>query len=222
MLKEILQWMTGIALLPVCAAATMAFYDQVGAVTTPGTRFSWYFFLGVGVYLFIHIFFPRLNTLYVLGHEGTHALAVWLSGGKVKRFRVSSKGGNVTATKSNLLIRLAPYLVPSYSLLVLLIFFGLSLFTSTGPWESLFFFLIGLTFCFHLLMTLEIIKTEQTDLLESGYLLSMGLIYLANLSILMVLLQTITPDLSFMDYLHNISQKTTEWYFWVYNKLSGL
>jgi hypothetical protein len=94
-----------------------------------------------------------------------------------------------------------------------------SLFVEIGPWQSTFFFLIGLTFCFHLIMTLEILKTEQADLLESGYLFSMGLIYLVNLTILVVFLQVVTPQLSLLEYLKMSAAKTAELFFLGYEKL---
>ena len=222
MLRQIWEWTIGLVILPVCAASTLAFYDQIGNISSPATRYSWYFFLGIGSYLFIHIFFPKLNWLYVLGHESMHAMAAWLTGGKVKGIKVSGKGGHVKADKSNFFILLAPYLIPAYSLLVLVIFFVCSLFIDVGPWQSTFFFLIGLTFCFHLIMTLEILKTEQTDLLESGYLFSMELIYLVNLTILMVFLQAVAPQLSLLEYLKVSASKTAELFLLGYEKLSSL
>lgn len=220
--RQIWECTIGLVILPVCAAFTLVFYDQIGTISSPATRYSWYFFLGIGGYLFIHIFFPKLNWLYVLGHESMHALAAWITGCQVKGIKVSGKGGHVKADKNNLFIRLAPYLIPAYSLLVLVLFFIASLFVEVGPWQSTFFFLIGLTFCFHLIMTLEILKTEQTDLLESGYLFSMGLIYLVNLTILVIFLQSVTPQLSLLEYLKNSAGKTAEIYFLGYEKITGL
>ena len=56
--------------------------------------------------------------LYVFGHELTHALWVWLMGGRVSRFRVGRDGGHIVTDKNNFWIALAPYFFPLYSLLV--------------------------------------------------------------------------------------------------------
>ena len=54
--------------------------------------------------------------IYVVGHELTHVVWSWLFGGKVKKFRASSSGGEVVVTKSNFLVALAPYFFPLYEL----------------------------------------------------------------------------------------------------------
>ena len=54
--------------------------------------------------------------------ELTHALWTWLMGGKVNRFKVTSKGGHVIVSKTNFLIALAPYFFPVYAVLVVAVF----------------------------------------------------------------------------------------------------
>ena len=51
-----------------------------------------------------------------------------MSGGKVKSFHVSKKGGAVTVTKTNVFVALAPYMIPLYSLLFLSLFFAIDYF----------------------------------------------------------------------------------------------
>src|SRR3977135_2329591 len=84
---------------------------------------SFYFFAGVFSYFAFQWAFFRPIRTYVFGHELTHAIATWMSGGKVKHFHVSKKGGHVKVSKSNAFIALAPYIIPLYSLLALALIF---------------------------------------------------------------------------------------------------
>ncbi|MGD9896734.1 MAG: hypothetical protein AB7T14_06640 [Candidatus Methylacidiphilaceae bacterium] len=54
---------------------------------------------------------------YIFAHELTHALAVYLQGGKVSRFRVGRGSGSIRSDRSNLWIVLSPYFIPLYMLL---------------------------------------------------------------------------------------------------------
>ena len=78
-------------------------------------------------------------SLYVFGHELTHALWVWLMGGRVSRFRVGREGGHILTDKNNFLIALAPYFFPLYSILVLALYGALSLFMDMQPYGRLLY-----------------------------------------------------------------------------------
>src|SRR5437868_1637234 len=93
-------------LVPICFALTKAAGETLYPLRSVPER-SFYFFCGFFAYfLFQWIFFRPLRT-YVFGHELTHAVAAWMSGAKVTRFKVGKKGGSVTVSKSNLFVALA-------------------------------------------------------------------------------------------------------------------
>ena len=76
---------------------------------------------GAACWVVIYLLLPKPMWIYVFGHELTHALWVWLFGGSVKKFKVTSDGGHVIVDKTNFLIALSPYFfrsMPSSSLLV--------------------------------------------------------------------------------------------------------
>ena len=89
---------------------------------------------GAGVFLSCIAFFtlPRPRGIYVLGHELTHALAVWFSGGKVHSIQASSKGGKVLSDRVSPWISLAPYILPFYPLLA-----GILWLAGTRVWPEL-------------------------------------------------------------------------------------
>ena len=62
---------------------------------------------GFLTYPVFHIVIFKPMYIYAWGHEIVHVLAAWLSGAKVTSFQISSSGGAVTTTKTNLFIRIS-------------------------------------------------------------------------------------------------------------------
>ena len=102
-----------IFLLPICGVLTQTFFTVFARATVTqrlwtGEEF-WFFSLGALLWLIAFFGLPRPILIYVFGHELTHALWVWLMGGRVSRFRVGADGGHVVTTQANFWIALAPY-----------------------------------------------------------------------------------------------------------------
>ena len=134
----------------------------------------------------IYCLLPKPMWVYVFGHELTHALWTWMMGGRVKRFKASSKGGHVIVTKNNFIIALAPYFFPLYAILVVLVFVGGHLLWNWRPYEVWFHFLLGAAYAFHLTLTWHILKSSQSDITEHGYLFSAVIIFLGNVTVLLI------------------------------------
>src|SRR5262245_15425951 len=99
--------MIAVLLLPVCVGAALALVRLVRETGSAET--FWVAFLGgAGCWWAVFLILPKPMLIYVFGHELTHALWAWLFGGRVKKFKVTSKGGHVVISKSNFLIVLAP------------------------------------------------------------------------------------------------------------------
>ena len=190
-----LKFFLAILLLPVCAGAAMA----LGAVlrVSGGADTTWIPFLaGVACWCVIFFLLPRPMWIYVFGHELTHALWVWLFGGRLKKMKVSSKGGHVVVTKTNFLITLAPYFFPLYAVIVIVVF---AVGHSIWGWENLFVFfnlLLGAAYAFHVTLTIHALQTEQSDITSQGYLFSGVTIFLGNIAILLFGIPLLTQKIS--------------------------
>ncbi|EEF61639.1 M50 family metallopeptidase [Pedosphaera parvula] len=179
------KFILAILLLPLCYGAGQALWMVLRA-SGHATNFWIAFTAGVGCWVVIYLLLPKPMLVYVFGHELTHALWAWLFGGKVKKFKASSNGGHVVVTKTNFLICLAPYFFPLYVALVVL-FFGIGhLIWNWKPYLLWFHLLLGSAYAFHLTLTWHILKTEQSDITSQGYLFSSVIIFLGNISILLV------------------------------------
>jgi len=174
-----------ILLLPVCFGAGRALWLVLRA--SGNADVVWVAALaGAGCWLAIYLLLPKPMWVYVFGHELTHALWTWLLGGSVKKFKASSKGGHVIVTKSNFIIALAPYFFPLYAILVVAVFVLGHWLWNWRNYLVWFHLLLGVAYGFHLTLTWHILKNEQSDITEQGYIFSAVVIYLGNVTVLLV------------------------------------
>ncbi len=186
-----------VLLLPLCVGAVNALAKVLRA--TGGADMFWVAFLGgAACWLVVFFLLPKPMLIYVFGHELTHALWTWLLGGKVKRFKATSKGGHVVTSRSNFLVVLAPYFFPLYVVLTVLAFalghlsFG---WESYRPW---FHLLVGAAYAFHVTLTWHILQTRQSDISSQGYLFSAVIIFLGNLGVLLAGLPLLTARVTLL------------------------
>jgi hypothetical protein len=198
------KFVCAIFLLPLCGVLTQTFFTAFAHATVAqrfwaGEEF-WFFSLGALLWLIAFFGLPRPSLLYVFGHELTHALWVWLMGGRVRRFHVSREGGHVVTTKANFWIALAPYFFPIYSILAIGIYGALSFFFNVQPYGRLLYAAVGATWAFHFTFTCWMITKNQTDLSDQGTFFSLVLIYLMNLLLLSIMLVLASPQITFASF----------------------
>lgn len=174
-------------LLPVCAGVLRAIIEVGGQVSLQGVVVV-PLLAGVACMAAMKRWLPEPMWVYVLGHEFTHALAAMLCGGRVKGMKVSGEGGHVYVTKDNFFVTLAPYFVPLYALIVFAVFIlGRVFFKWDTPWAwGVFHWALGLTYTFHVLLTIGILRTRQPDITSQGRLFSGVIILLGNALVLLV------------------------------------
>ncbi|MGI8890456.1 MAG: hypothetical protein ACR2G0_06685 [Chthoniobacterales bacterium] len=198
------KFVVALFLLPACVLLSQTFFTSFARATLTerlwaGEEF-WSFSLGVILWLIAFFGLPRPLLIYVFAHELTHALWVWMMGGRVSHFRVSRDGGHILTDKNNFLIALAPYFFPLYSLMVLALYGAWSLFMNVQPYGRILYALVGVTWAFHLTFTCWMIPKNQSDLADNGTIFSLVVIYLMNLLLLSALLVIVSPRITFENF----------------------
>jgi len=196
-----LRLLFGLALLPMCWGVSCAFFDAIVRASGPSDWMSvetLSLLCGIAAFALSWMAISHPVRMYVLGHELTHALWGLLFGARPSDVRVSESGGSVRLTKSNVLITLAPYFFPFYTFLVIIAALVTSAFFRPLPYLPLWLFLIGFTWSFHVLFTLETLTQRQPDVKLYGRIFSWTFIFLVNMAIVLVWLAT-TTALSFAD-----------------------
>jgi hypothetical protein len=182
---RLLRFLTGAALLPLCVSVTLALLETLRSIPATGSLLSpesvW-LLTGYLLWLGMWLFLPQPVRAYVVAHELTHALWGALFGARVRNVKVSSKGGSVSLSKSNLLITLAPYFFPLYTVIVILLYLLTRCFVSPVPLPLAWLFLVGLTWGFHVTFTVQSLMIAQPDVQTYGRLFSYVVIYLFNLA----------------------------------------
>ena len=222
MFPKFLRTFFGIVLIPIAIGTGKAFYDSISGISI----FSNVLFLlerGILFYLLFHVFVIRPVYLYVLGHEFVHVLATWVCGGKVVSFNVSPSGGNVVTSKTNFFIELSPYFIPIYTILLGPVYLLLDAIDKEPTHMSLIFiFLVGVTLAFHFVMTSEALRIQQPDIIKSGLIFSMVLIFIGNLLIIMAVFCPLFDSLSFISFIKDSASKSGEIYSHIYGKIINL
>ena len=195
------KFIIAIFLLPICAVLTQTFFTAFARATIAQRLWTaeefWFFSLGAVLWFIAFFGLPRPVILYVFGHELTHALWVWLMGGRVTRFRVGRQGGHIVTDRTNFWIALAPYFFPLYSILAIALYGVLSLFMNVRPYGQLLYAIIGVTWAFQFTFTCWMILKNQSDLSDHGTFFSLVVIYLMNLVLLTVMLILASPQITF-------------------------
>ena len=209
-----LKFILGLLLLPVCFGAASALSRVISAAGNAHT--FWVAFLGgVACWLTVFLLLPKPMLIYVFGHELTHAVWTWLFGGRVKKFKVGSKGGHVIITKSNFVIALAPYFFPLYAALVILVYVLGHLIWDWHRYVVWFHFLLGAAYAFHLTLTWHILQTRQSDITEQGYLFSATVVWIGNVLVLLVGIPLLTSRVRLLDALAWWMEGTAHVFHWL-------
>ena len=191
-----LRLLTGLALLPMCWGVLRTLFDAIvlsAGASGIASAETLSLLAGIAAFALAWMALSHPVKMYVLGHELTHALWGLLFGARPSDVRVSASGGSVRLTKSNLLITLAPYFFPFYTFLVIVVALITYAFLRPLPYLPLWMFLIGFTWSFHVLFTLETLGQRQPDVRLYGRIFSWTFIFLVNILIVLVWLATMTP-----------------------------
>ena len=207
-----IKFIIAVLLLPVCAGAAMALWKVL--LTSGSADTTWIPFLaGAACWIIIFFLLPKPMWIYVFGHELTHALWTWLFGGRVKKMKVTSKGGHVIISKTNFVIALAPYFFPLYAVIVIGVF---SLGRFFWGWPLVWFHLcVGAAYAFHVTLTIHVLRTQQSDITSQGYLFSAVIIFLGNVCVLLFGIPLLTARVHLLDVLHLWLNGTDKILLWV-------
>jgi len=204
--------------IPVAVASTKAALQALANVSVLNVNF-YLIAGGFFAYPIFHIVFFKPMYIYAWGHEIVHVLATWLCAGRVTSFHISSSGGSVTTTKTNLFIRLSPYFVPIHAIFLFILYRVLSGFYDMPRFFNEFIFLIGFVMSFHIIMTIEVMKMRQPDIIKTGYFFSVLFIYAANIFVAVLVLSFIFGDVSFAAFAKKTFVLSKDSYINIFGKL---
>lgn len=164
--------------LPILLLDGILLYDlpaQVGAFHS--REEGWILLAGSIGYLLAHACLRKPERMYLWGHEFSHLIVAKLFFRKVHSFHITSRdGGKVVIDRTNVMIDLAPYAFPLYSLAAT---GAATLLKNASPWvPDLYLALVSFLFTMHVLFSAEGFIKGQPDLKRSGRIFSAAVVLL--------------------------------------------
>lgn len=140
--------------------------------------------LGIASGLIFFSLVSHFNRAYVFGHEFSHWLAAKFFRRATSEFHAGKDGGSVQVESPNIWIALAPYVIPIYTLIWLVVV-AVGRIWFRPPWLPTFACLgVGFTYAHHVVLNVLALSKGQKDLTLFGPVLSLALVIAANLAIL--------------------------------------
>lgn len=172
---SIIKLILGICLLPFVYSATRAFLNE--GLTLDKALASW-FFAGIIAFLILHHFVYEPAAVYARGQKILEAL-----------FRFFAP-----------LVKVAPYLLPIYTILILLLFPLYALFDKSQAALKVFMLLSGFSISLHLVFSAKSLRSKQGDFLKSNYIFGFSFIYIINIAIIALGFSLFYPRYSFVNF----------------------
>jgi hypothetical protein len=132
---------------------------------------------GAALYICFHVFLRKPERLYLWAHEFSHLAAAKLFFRRIHSFHISSRqGGKVVVDRTNVMIDLAPYVIPFYPVAAGIV---ASVFRGVSPWiPPIYLGAASFLYAMHLSFSMESFLDGQPDLTRSGRLFSAAVVIL--------------------------------------------
>ena len=172
---DVIKLALGLCLLPFVYGATVAFLNQITYIE-PGLQKC--FWSGVVTLLLIYLFVWEPAVVYEKGHKLLEILFSFFQP----------------------LVKVAPYLLPIYAIVLFLLYLLLALFIQDRWLIEYAMFLFGFSMSLHLVFAAKSIKSKKGDLLKSNYIFGFSFMYILNLGLIALLFNFMFREFSFVSY----------------------
>ncbi len=144
----------------------------------------------------IFIFICKFKPVYIFGHELAHWIFAKLFFKETNNFKVGRNSGAVEVKNPNIIIALAPYFYPTFTILWLPFWLLAKYFEPRFPYSiTTFFSILAITWAYHIALTLYSFKFSQPDFTAYGKPLSFAIILAVNTLVIFLFLSWLTAGI---------------------------
>lgn len=165
----------GVLLLPLVYSASIAFLNEFKQIDT---QFIDCFWTGVICFVLMHLLVWEPALIYNKGH-------------KILEFVFSF---------FKPLVKVAPYLLPIYTIVLFVIYLLLSCVIKSSELLNYFMFLFGFSIALHLAFSAKTLRSKKEDFLKSNYIFGFSFVYITNITLLSLFLNFIFEKFSFVNF----------------------
>ncbi|OQB08960.1 MAG: hypothetical protein BWY16_01090 [Candidatus Omnitrophica bacterium ADurb.Bin205] len=172
---DIIKLVLGIFLLPFVYSSTIAFLRQIAYIDSSLQDYFWF---GVIAFIIAYLFVVESGWVYEKGHKLLEVIFGFFQP----------------------LVKVAPYLLPVYTIIIFFVYLILNLFINNSRLINYTMFFFGASLIMHLIFSSKAIRSKKGDLLRSNYIFGFSFIYIINLGIFAFFLNVIFNDFSFVKF----------------------
>ncbi len=170
---DMIKLVLGILLLPLVYSCSVAFLNRITFIDASLQNHFWY---GVIAFLLVYLFIWEMGRIYEWGHKLLELVFSFFQP----------------------LVKVAPYLLPIYTIVVFLVYLILAPFIKEVWLVNYTIFPFGFSFILHLVFSSKSVRLKKGDILKSNYIFGFAFIYIINLGLLALFLNVIFKDFSFV------------------------
>ena len=190
----VIKFILGILLLPFVYSFTIAFLDEFALIDQSAQNCFW---SGAVSLLLVYLFIWEPAIIYAKGQKLLEILFTF--------FRP--------------LVRVAPYLLPIYTLLLFALYGIIFLFDKSQSLLNTFIFLTGFSMALHLVFSAKTLRSKQGDFLKGNYIFGFSFVYIINLLVFSFCVNLIFAKFSFVNFSNNSFQIAKGIFSAIFNQL---
>lgn len=192
-LVSILKLIIFLAILPIAVGISFGFLNTLSSLDRRITDVFW---AGVAAFFLVDLVILKLSGVYKRGQRIVEVVFHFFAP----------------------LVKLAPSVLPIYTILILVFSVTLSFFKDISPYRDTLLFLTGFSIILHFVYTADAMRAKQSDFLKAGYFFAIILIFLFNVLILAFTLNRAFSDFSFTQFFQNACNSTKDTYAAIFNQ----
>jgi len=190
----VVKFILGICLLPYVYSCSVAFLGGLVGLDKVIQNNFWY---GLITLLAIYLFIWEPAVIYAKGQ-------------KILEFFFSFLQS---------MVKVAPYLIPIYAIVLFLIYLPLSFVNKSPELVNWFVYLFGFSMGLHLVFGAKSLRTKQEDFLKANYIFGFSFVYILNLVLAAFIFNFIFKEFSLVNFLNSTFQIAGDMFKAVFTQL---
>ncbi|MDD2688612.1 MAG: hypothetical protein PHT41_00455 [Candidatus Omnitrophica bacterium] len=191
---SIIKLVLGICLLFLVYTSSVSFIGEFSKIDRVLQNYFWW---GAVTFLIIYLFIWEPAIIYTKGQRALE----------------------LTFNLFKPLVRVAPYLFPIYTIILLAAYGLLSLIFGSQEVIKFFMFFFSFSIALHLVFSAKSLRSKQEDFLKANYIFGFSFLYVLNLALLALVLNLVFAEFSFVSYFNNSFQQAKDIFYAVFNQL---
>jgi hypothetical protein len=193
-LLGIIKFCLGICLLPFIYSTTLSYLNEFSVIEKAQQNNFW---AGLITLLIIYLFIWEPVVIYAKGQKILELVFNFFKP----------------------LVKVAPYLIPIYSIVLFLVYWVSSAVFKSPGLLNYFIFLFGFSMGLHLIFGAKSLRTKQEDFLKANYIFGFSFVYILNLTLAAFILNLIFEKYSLVNFLNNSFQSAKNIFSAVFKQL---